>query len=150
MTNPLVRCSHATDLVPCRKQEKGFLFSPPSSRASTLYLRISLQNGEFNSTFLHHQTWHNRAMPSPPGNVEESRANARPLLTAERIWRDRYEMLESHGYRLRPRFRPGWEPSWLNTKKPLRHHEDYLTHFVSVRLYDAPFSTQENCRIVSE
>lgn len=80
----------------------------------------------------------------------ESRENACPLLTAERVWRDRYEMLESHGYRLRPRYRPGWKPSWLSTKKPLHHHEDYLTHYVGVRLYVAPLSTQDICRIVPE
>ena len=30
-------------------------------------------------------------------------------------WRDRNQILEDHGYRLRSRLRPGWEPSWLNT-----------------------------------
>ncbi|KAI9063417.1 kinase-like protein [Trametes sanguinea] len=34
------------------------------------------------------------------------------LSEEERKWRDRYELLEAHGYRLRPRLRPGWVPSW--------------------------------------
>jgi hypothetical protein len=32
-------------------------------------------------------------------------------------WRDHQEWLEGHGYMLRPRFRPGWTPSWIITKK---------------------------------
>ncbi|OCB88199.1 hypothetical protein A7U60_g4604 [Sanghuangporus baumii] len=62
------------------------------------------------------------------GTSSESRANASPLLSAEIAWRDRYEMLESHGYRLRPRYHPNWRPSWLDTKKPVSHHEDYNIH----------------------
>jgi hypothetical protein len=31
----------------------------------------------------------------------------------ERWWRDRQKWLEDHGYMLRPRYRPGWTPSWL-------------------------------------
>ncbi|KAL5513751.1 hypothetical protein ACEPAH_4151 [Sanghuangporus vaninii] len=33
-------------------------------------------------------------------------------------WRDRCELFVQHGYELRPRFRPGWKPSWEGTKKP--------------------------------
>ncbi|KAL5536267.1 hypothetical protein ACEPAF_88 [Sanghuangporus sanghuang] len=55
------------------------------------------------------------------------RANASPLHTGEIVWRDRYTMLESHGYRLRQRYKPEWVRSWLATKKPLFLHEDF--HF---------------------
>ncbi|KAL5530916.1 hypothetical protein ACEPAG_3792 [Sanghuangporus baumii] len=42
------------------------------------------------------------------------------LSSGERVWRNRQRMLERHGYLLRPRFRPDWVPSWLNTaKRPL-------------------------------
>ncbi|KAL7282051.1 hypothetical protein ACG7TL_003518 [Trametes sanguinea] len=34
------------------------------------------------------------------------------LLVEEVVWRDRQEALESCGYMLRPRLRPGWKPSW--------------------------------------
>ncbi|KAH8111756.1 kinase-like domain-containing protein [Phellopilus nigrolimitatus] len=37
------------------------------------------------------------------------------LLPSECWWRDHYEFLLSHGYQLRPRYHPGWKPSWLET-----------------------------------
>ena len=46
------------------------------------------------------------------------------LSSHEIIWRDRQPFLESKGYMLRPRFRPGWTPSWLTTGKPRRYCED--------------------------
>ncbi|KAL5492994.1 hypothetical protein ACEPAI_4442 [Sanghuangporus weigelae] len=59
--------------------------------------------------------------------IPRSRENEAPLLSGEVVWRDRYTMLESHGYRLRQRHRPDWKRSWLTTKRPLYLHEDY--HF---------------------
>ncbi|KAI0039017.1 hypothetical protein FA95DRAFT_1658502 [Auriscalpium vulgare] len=55
------------------------------------------------------------------------------LLSHEIRWRDRAYFLEGRGYLLRPRLRPGWQPSWVGTKKlwvdvedgigtPLRYH----------------------------
>ncbi|KAF8901028.1 hypothetical protein CPB84DRAFT_1778282 [Gymnopilus junonius] len=35
------------------------------------------------------------------------------LLPLEIFWRDLHPWLQSVGYELRPRFRPGWVPSWL-------------------------------------
>ncbi|KAL5492959.1 hypothetical protein ACEPAI_4407 [Sanghuangporus weigelae] len=58
----------------------------------------------------------------------DSRENASRLLSGEALWRDRYGMLESHGYQLRPRYNPNWVLSWLNTKKPASRHEDYHFH----------------------
>ncbi|KAH8111759.1 kinase-like domain-containing protein [Phellopilus nigrolimitatus] len=37
------------------------------------------------------------------------------LLPSECWWRDHYEFLLSRGYQLRPRYHPGWKPSWLET-----------------------------------
>lgn len=37
-------------------------------------------------------------------------------------WRDRQVFLESRGYMLRPRYRPGWVPSWQGN--PEVHYED--------------------------
>ena len=34
------------------------------------------------------------------------------LMNFEVQWRDRQPMLEQRGYMLRPRYRPGWIPSW--------------------------------------
>ena len=42
------------------------------------------------------------------------------LRNNEMKWRDRHEMLDKEGYVLRPRLRPGWTPSWLQSgKNPL-------------------------------
>ncbi|KAI0041906.1 hypothetical protein FA95DRAFT_1598729 [Auriscalpium vulgare] len=45
---------------------------------------------------------HDRSSPLP----------AETLLPHEEWWRDQAPFLESRGYRLRPRLRPGWTPSW--------------------------------------
>ncbi|EDR13591.1 uncharacterized protein LACBIDRAFT_322624 [Laccaria bicolor S238N-H82] len=44
----------------------------------------------------------------------------------ERIWHDRYHFLLQKGLQLRPRYRPGWVPSWLNAKGEFLLHEDSL------------------------
>ncbi|KAI0028574.1 hypothetical protein K488DRAFT_58252 [Vararia minispora EC-137] len=46
------------------------------------------------------------------------------LDSSEIVWRDRQPFLESKGYMLRPRFRPGWEPSWRSTGKHPAESED--------------------------
>ena len=50
------------------------------------------------------------------------------LSSFEVKWRDRQSFLESKGYMLRPRLRPGWTPSWLTTG------QDYFTCEDSARL----------------
>ncbi|KAH8998370.1 kinase-like domain-containing protein, partial [Lactarius hatsudake] len=37
------------------------------------------------------------------------------LVMTERWWRDRYNDIAEHGYRLHPRYDPRWEPSWFKT-----------------------------------
>ena len=39
-------------------------------------------------------------------------------------WVERQEALEQAGYMLRPRLRPGWQPSWTGSKKPFLDFED--------------------------
>ncbi|KAI9507602.1 kinase-like domain-containing protein [Russula earlei] len=46
------------------------------------------------------------------------------LYTHEVRWRDRQLFLESKGYMLRPRLRPGWTPSWLSTGQEYYTCED--------------------------
>jgi hypothetical protein len=46
------------------------------------------------------------------------------LSSHEITWRDRQQFLESRGYMLRPRLRPGWTPSWLRTGTYWRRAED--------------------------
>ena len=50
------------------------------------------------------------------------------LSSYEVKWRDRQPFLESKGYMLRPRLRPGWTPSWLSTG------QDYFSCEDSARL----------------
>lgn len=43
------------------------------------------------------------------------------LSSSELWWIERYEMLKDQGYTLRPRFRPGWVPTWkVRNIRPLR------------------------------
>jgi hypothetical protein len=58
-----------------------------------------------------------------PGRIDEN----------ERWWVERQEALEQAGYMLRPRFRPGWQPSWTGTNKQFLHFEDGHSLLVSFR-----------------
>ena len=49
----------------------------------------------------------------------------------EAWWVERQEALERAGYMLRPRYRPGWKPSWAGTKKDYLRCEDGQLHWVS-------------------
>ena len=42
----------------------------------------------------------------------------------EVFWRDLHPFLMAHGYQLRPRFRPGWIPSWKGKGKSSMYFED--------------------------
>jgi hypothetical protein len=42
----------------------------------------------------------------------------------EKWWAERQKALEDAGYMLRPRYRPGWKPSWIGTKKYFMKCED--------------------------
>ncbi|KAI0274565.1 hypothetical protein BGY98DRAFT_1098863 [Russula aff. rugulosa BPL654] len=46
------------------------------------------------------------------------------LVTTEQWWRDRYYEIAEHGYHLRPRFHPDWQPSWLKSGKDFYTVED--------------------------
>ena len=48
------------------------------------------------------------------------------LLPDEVAWRDRQPYLQSHGYMLRPRYQPGWIPSWQQRKPDVYHDEEDL------------------------
>ena len=45
-------------------------------------------------------------------------------------WRDHSQILESHGYRLRPRYQPDWKPSWKSSNKNPHLFEDYAKSYV--------------------
>jgi len=54
------------------------------------------------------------------------------LLPWEMWWRDCYRVLESRGYRLRPRYHPDWVPSWKKSGEGFRTAEDGQYSVVSV------------------
>ena len=64
---------------------------------------------------------HNDAPGSQPGDIDE----------LERWWVDRQVALEQAGYMLRSRYRPGWKPSWTDTKRFYLDCEDGLSIGVS-------------------
>lgn len=47
------------------------------------------------------------------------------LLTAEKWWRARYELLQKRGYRLHARYQPDWQPSWLTSGERMRCEDNY-------------------------
>jgi hypothetical protein len=59
------------------------------------------------------------------------------LRTAEKWWRDHYELLEQHGYLLRPRYRPGWTPSQNSGKQGLRWNNS--DEFMDLPVCPKPF-----------
>jgi hypothetical protein len=70
---------------------------------------------------------------APPSNIdmEDTSSDYDPdypgpvkLLSYEVKWRNRQLFLESKGYMLRPRLRPGWTPSWLSTGQDYESCED--------------------------
>ncbi|KAI0057009.1 hypothetical protein BV25DRAFT_1920542 [Artomyces pyxidatus] len=65
----------------------------------------------------------------PPEPIFECRPGFIPfesLLEPEERWRDRQLFLESRGYLLRPRYRPGWTPSWKTTGESILNVEDVI------------------------
>ncbi|KAK1233969.1 hypothetical protein PQX77_002840 [Marasmius sp. AFHP31] len=55
----------------------------------------------------------------------------------EIFWRDRQEWIEKHGYMLRPRFRPGWVPSWKDSNKLYMKFEDGSFFWAAGGMLDA-------------
>ncbi len=53
----------------------------------------------------------------------------------EAWWVERQEALEPVGYMLRPRYRPGWKPSWTDTDKQYFRCEDGQSKAVSVDFF---------------
>jgi hypothetical protein len=51
------------------------------------------------------------------------------LFRSEMWWRDRYRDLEAHGYRLRNRYHPDWEPSWKRSGKDFFDAEDGQSYY---------------------
>ena len=70
---------------------------------------------------------------SLPTNDPIERFNSSPdtvLSPQEAKWRDLYHFLLDRGLELRPRYRPGWIPSWLGTDRGPLDCEDGIAAFV--------------------
>lgn len=59
------------------------------------------------------------------------------LFPSEGLWRDRQPSLLSQGYLLRPRYCPGWTPSWLGTLRRPEFCEDSISSVTVLHVLDA-------------
>lgn len=78
-------------------------------------------------------------------NAEHAAAGDFDLTPREVFWRDLYDDLLERGYRLRPRYKPGWTPPWIGTDIYPIKCEDSLTIGVrahAVHTCDACLSLQ--------
>ncbi|KAI0249675.1 kinase-like domain-containing protein [Lactifluus subvellereus] len=55
---------------------------------------------------------------------EPARGEVGMLSESEQWWRDHYHEIDSKGYELRPRYHPGWQPSWKMSGKDFSLVED--------------------------
>ena len=65
---------------------------------------------------------HSGSAQRPP--EEQAYYDHLSLLPPEIFWRDHQIWLAERGYMLRPRYRPGWTPSWNDTGQSWLLHED--------------------------
>ncbi|KAI0040981.1 hypothetical protein FA95DRAFT_1502042 [Auriscalpium vulgare] len=72
-----------------------------------------------------------------PSYAVPDRRHGETLYSHEVRWRDRAYFLEGQGYLLRPRLRPGWQPSWVGTKKHFFEVEDGISTPLRDHLIDA-------------
>lgn len=60
-----------------------------------------------------------------PDNLNDEADRLFGVLKGNEVtWRDRQLFLQSRGYMLRPRLRPGWKPSWISPRKEVTDCED--------------------------
>ncbi|KAI9447457.1 hypothetical protein H4582DRAFT_2136910 [Lactarius indigo] len=68
-----------------------------------------------------------QSTPVPNSNERQGGLGTRErgtLVKSEVWWRDHYYDFEERGYKLRPRYHPRWEPSWIESKKDFFSVED--------------------------
>ncbi len=72
-----------------------------------------------------------RATPEELKRIQErTRLGRYDLRDVEVQWRDKAKLLLQHGYRLRPRFMPGWTPAWEGTDLLPEYCEDNVPALV--------------------
>jgi serine/threonine protein kinase len=80
-------------------------------------------------------------MTTPRNTFDEAKFPSSNLDELEFFWRDHQKWLEKCGYKLRPRYKPDWQPSWLAIDeqgktielKQWYQCEDSLMHIVCFR-----------------
>ncbi|KAJ7228306.1 hypothetical protein GGX14DRAFT_612096 [Mycena pura] len=70
------------------------------------------------------------------------------LLTPEVFWRDHYDYILEHGYKLRPRYRPDWVPSWKSWWSGTRAEDRPFLRNVRGATNDARRRTDNHARVV--
>jgi hypothetical protein len=74
--------------------------------------------------------------PYNSGSHDESRdRQAGFLVVTELWWRDHYNEITELGYKLRPRYHPQWQPSWLKSRKDFYAVEDGQPTIVRVAVF---------------
>lgn len=72
--------------------------------------------------------------PRPPRLARFDALNAQlyppEISEKEQKWRNRYYFFLDRGYQLRPRYVPGWTPSWVGTDLDPSYCEDAVEHVV--------------------
>lgn len=117
-------------------KQRGTYVIQPSTRSSPsrLLQPFSFWMSELTPDFLNPSGWH--------GEIDGP----------EIWWVEQQESLERAGYMLRPRYRPGWKPSWVGTDKRLRSFEDGQiqavridSHFLEICAHDLPAACVHGC-----
>lgn len=65
-------------------------------------------------------------------NVAASTGYENELMQYEQQWAARYQFFKAQGFSLRPRYRPGWTPSWLTSGVSPTSCEDNVVAPVSL------------------
>jgi hypothetical protein len=69
-------------------------------------------------------------MPQQPARLREHPSSSAYFLSDnEKKWVAKYDYLLQKGYKLRPRYRPGWDPVWRNEsdRRKISRHEGELS-----------------------
>ena len=83
----------------------------------------------------HPAFWCNMTTLVPSNSDEDPRLVFETHTGIEQFWVDRQDLFHSHGYTLRPRYRPGWIPSWrLDPTLDIFDAEDHVTWPVSCKI----------------
>lgn len=78
------------------------------------------------------------------GSTDLSHREVGGLFDSEVWWRDHYRDLEAHGYKLRPRYHPDWQPSWKRSGKNFLDTEDGQPTIVSSNGSNLPSTSSSN------